>query len=408
MNILQINKFFYLRGGAEASFFETSKILQERGHRVSFFSMDHPDNMNSPYSRYFVSAVDLENPKTMREKLKGAGRIIYSWESRNKLGELLEQGLPDLVHLHNIHHHISPSILHTLKKYDLPVVLTLHDYKPVCPVYTLLCRGQVCERCRKKRFYFCLLKKCCKDSLSKSALIMTEMYFHHHILKIYGSVDAFISPSRFMKHKLKELGFRGKIHHLPNPIGPEEFLPSYTWEKEFIVYFGRLSKEKGIFTLLRAMKDLPVQCKIFGEGPEKKELIKIAEDENISNVAFPGFISKEELKNALRKAMFAVVPSEWYENYPYSIIESFALGKPVIASKIGGIPELVEEAKTGLTFEPGNVEELKSKIMYFLNNPEQIVNFGKNARYFVERNLNPENYYQNLMTIYRKAIERRV
>lgn len=405
MNILLVNKFFYSRGGAEVSFFETEKILKDKGHNVIFFSMDHPNNLNSPYSKYFVSAVDFENPVTIREKIKGIGRILYSWESRNKLSELLKNGLPDLAHLHNIHHHISPSILHTLKKFNIPVVLTLHDYKLVCPVYTLLCRGRVCQRCRNKRFYFCFLRKCSKDSYAKSALSTIEMYFHHNILNIYESIDAFISPSRFTRSKLRELGFRRKIYHITNPIYPEDFIPSYSWQKEFIVYFGRLSREKGLFTLLQAMKGVPVKCKIFGDGPEKNELIKIKNRENISNVTFSGFLSKEELKNEVRKAMFVVVPSEWYENYPYSIIESFALGKPVIASRIGGIPELIEDHKTGITFEPGNADELKRKMMYLLNNPEQIVNFGKNARYFVEQSLSPENYYQNLMMVYREVIE---
>jgi glycosyltransferase involved in cell wall biosynthesis len=408
MKILLINKFFYLRGGAEASFFETAKILEERGHSVSFFSMEHPDNLNSQYSKYFVSEVDFENSDTIVERFKGIRRIIYSWESRKKLKELLQNELPDLVHLHNIHHHISPSILHTLKEFNLPVVFTLHDYKLVCPVYTLVSHGQVCERCKNKRFYACLLEKCCKDSIAKSALNTIEMYFHHNILRIYGYIDAYICPSRFIKDKLMELGFKGEVYLVPNPINLKGFIPSYSWQNDCIVYMGRLSREKGIFTLLQAIKNLPVQCKIFGDGPENEKLKRIIEEENISNVDFFGYVSKEDLKQVVRKAMFSVVPSEWYENYPYSIIESFALGKPVIASKIGGIQELIENYKTGILFEPGDADELKKNIVYLLNNPGEIVKFGKNARHFVEDNLSQEDFYQNLMKIYHRAIERHV
>ena len=156
------------------------------------------------------------------------------------------------------------------------------------------------------------------------------------------------------------------------------------------------------------MKDIPLKCKIFGAGPEYNALIKMTKEENISNVDFLGFVSKEELKHEVQNAMFSVVPSEWYENYPYAIIESFALGKPVIASRIGGIPELIEDYKTGLMFEAGNVDELKRNIIYFLNNPDKIVGFGKNARHFVEQKLNPEVFYQNLISIYHEAIERHV
>ncbi len=196
MKILLVNKFFFRKGGAETSLFKEAKLLKDNGHDVLFFSIAHPDNYNSSYSEYFVSRVDFDKVKTIRQKIMIAGRVLYSIEAKRKIERLIKVEKPDIAHLHNIYHQLSPSILHTLEKYDIPVIMTLHDYKLVCPVYTFLDNnGNICERCKSKRYYWCLLKKCNKGSLSKSFLNTLEMYLHHKILHIYNLVDLFISPS---------------------------------------------------------------------------------------------------------------------------------------------------------------------------------------------------------------------
>lgn len=404
MKILLINKYFFLRGGSETSYFNTAKILRRNGHQLSFFSMSHPLNFQTDDSKYFIPEVDFDKPSTLAEKLKFTAGILYSSEAKKKLSTLIDRASPDIVHLHNIHHQISPSILHTLKKRGLPVVMTLHDYKMVCPVYTLLNRGQVCERCAGKKFFNCAVYRCCKGSFAKSILNTLEMYLHHTILHIYEQIDVFISPSRFLKNKLEEMGFKGDMHHLTNFVDPEDFVPSYSWEGNTILYFGRLSREKGISTLLQAVHGLPVVCKIFGEGPEKGGIKKEIEELGAANVVMCGFVSQDRLRKEIQKSMFVVLPSQWYENNPFSILESFALGKPVIGSKIGGIQELIEDYKTGLTFEPGNAEELKKNILYLINNSEKISHLGRNARNFVEQTCNPNRHYKELMNIYRLAI----
>jgi glycosyltransferase involved in cell wall biosynthesis len=406
MKILLINKFFFLKGGAEASFFATAEILERKGHKIIFFSMAHPENFDSPYSKYFISQVKFEDSGSIFQKIKASGRMLYSIKARNKLEQLVKAERPDIVHLHNIHHQISPSILHTLKKFGLPIVMSLHDYKMVCPVYTLLRKGKICEKCKDKKFYHCVFQRCSKDSFSKSFLNSIEMYIHHNILKIYDLVDIFISPSKFLKEKINVMGFKAKIFHLRNFININEYAPLYSWNEESIVYFGRLSQEKGLFTLLQALKELEIKCKIFGDGPLRKKLEEKAKRENLANISFLGYTPQEKLRKDIRQSMFVVLPSEWCENNPFSVVEAFALGKPVIGSNIGGIPELVENFKTGLIFEPGNPNDLREKILYLLNNRDEISDLGKAARKFSEQNFNPKKHYSKLMKLYQLAIEK--
>jgi glycosyltransferase involved in cell wall biosynthesis len=209
-----------------------------------------------------------------------------------------------------------------------------------------------------------------------------------------------------MRDMVREMGFKGEVRHLPNFIHADSFRPSYAWENGNIVYFGRLSNEKGLGTLIEASKGLDVEVKIIGDGPLRNSLIFRVKNEKIKNVKFLGYKIGGELHRELRKSMFAVLPSECYENNPRSVMEAFALGKPVIGSRIGGIPELVRDGETGLTFEPGNVENLREKIKYLKENPNKITEMGKNARRFVEENLNPEKHYTELIKTYQRAIDK--
>lgn len=233
---------------------------------------------------------------------------------------------------------------------------------------------------------------------------MVEMYLHHKILHIYDLVDVFISPSVFLKNKLEELGFKGKIIHLPNFVIVGEFTPNYNWQDNSIVYFGRLSEEKGLTTLVRAMKGVNINLKIIGNGPIEEKLKSKIRDEGINNVYFLGYKNGQSLKNEIRKSMLIIVPSECYENNPRSVIEAFALGKPVIGAHIGGIPDLVKDNETGLTFEPGNEQDLRNKVVQLLKNPDKIVGMGKNARKFVEEKLNEKIHYKKLMRIYNSIL----
>ena len=404
MKVLLVNKFFFPKGGAEVSFFETAKLLASKGHKVFFFSMSHPNNIPSPYAKYFISNVNFNQLGSLSKQIKAAGKIIYSFEAKRNIEKLIIDKRVDVVHLNNIHHQISPSILHTLKKWNLPTVMTLRDYKMACPAYSMLSDGEPCEKCRDGRYYWCLLKRCTKHSYLKSALNTLEMYLHHSIFRIYDLVDIFISPSKFLKRKIQEMGFKGEVVYLPNFIDLGGFVPSYTWEENSLVYFGRLSQEKGLFSLIKAFKHLDLQLKVIGEGPLGQDLGYKVKKEEFNNILFLGYKRGEELKREITKSIAAILPSECYENNPRSVIEAFALGKPVIGSRIGGIPELVRHGETGLTFQPGNVGDLREKIISLLGNKDKIIEMGKTARVFVEEELNPEKHYQGLMKIYERAI----
>lgn len=402
MKILFANKFFYLKGGSERVFFDTAQYLEDRGHEILSFSMRHPRNLRSAYDRYFVSNVDYGS-RGLRDKIKASLNVLYSFEAKKKIERLINEQRPDIAHLHNIHHQISPSVLTNLKKFKIPVVLTLHDYKMVCPSYSMISNEKTCEACRDGTYYHCFLKRCNKGSWIKSLLNTIEMYLHHKILHIYKSVDIFISPSMFLKNKLKEMGFVGNIAYLPNFIKSEKIIPKYDWDEKSIVYFGRLSREKGLFDLIGAVKDIKgITLKIIGEGPLEKEIKNRIDMEKIDNVILLGYKKEEGLKDEIRKSMFVILPSTCFENNPRSVIEAFSLGKPVIGSNIGGIPELVKDNQTGLTFEAGDSDDLRLKIEYLMNNPGKTMEMGRNARVFVEKELNAERHYQGLMEIYNK------
>lgn len=404
MKVLLVNKLFFPRGGSERVFFSEADLLKRKGHQIAFFSMFDQRNLSCPQSKYFISHIDYETPVNIKLKILQSLKMLYSFEAKKKLKELLNDYQIDIVHLHNIYHQISPSILDVFARYKIPIVMTLHDYKLVCPSYSMFVDGKPCEKCRNGRYFWCLFKKCTKGSYAKGLLNVVEMYLHHKILHIYDKIDVFVSPSRFLKEKLKEMGFKKEMVYLPNFINAKDYLPKYNSNGKIICYFGRLSKEKGLFTLIEAVKRIDIKLKIIGDGPIKKDLEEKVRRENLENVSFLGYKSGEEFKEEVRNSRIVVLPSEWYENYPRSVMEAFALGKPVIGARIGGIPELVKDGGTGLTFEPENSEDLREKINFLINNRDKVIEMGRNARKFAEKELNPEKHYKQLMEIYQKVV----
>jgi len=313
---------------------------------------------------------------------------------------------------------MSPSILHELKKRKIPIVMTLHEYKMICPSFNLLNHGKLCDACSGGKYFNAIKLRCIKDSLLRCGLAAVEMYLHHNILDIYKNADVFISPSQFLKNKHKEMGFRREIVHLPHCIDVQEFDKLILKGKDFrndkvvtIVYFGRLYYGKGLFTLLNAVKRLSnaykekeIIVKIIGDGPIREELQEKAKTNGMKNIRFLGFLKSEKLFQETNNALTVVVPSECYETFSLQVIESFAMSIPVVGARIGGIPELVKDNKTGLTFESGNSEDLCSKIKYMICNPDKASEMGKNARTFVEQELNAEKHYEKLIQLYQKAM----
>ena len=406
MKILLINKFLYPKGGDAIVTLTTGKILEDRGHDVDFWGMEHRDNPHFPLNDFFLSPTDYEAKSGIGSKVGAALNILYSFEAKKKLAIILKASKPDVVHLNNFAHQISPSILDVIKKHDIPVVMTMHDYKLVCPSYTMLADAKPCERCAQGQYYQCALNRCTKGSLFKSLVNVCEMYLHHDILHIYDKIDVYISPSRFLKNKVEEMGLAGEVVCLPNCVDTASFVPSFQWEEKSMVYVGRLSHEKGVGTLIDAAKGSGIKLKIIGDGPIKSELEEKCRNEKISNVSFLGYRTGGALFDEIKKAMFLVIPSEWYENNPRTVIEAFALGKPVIGARIGGIPELVRDGETGLTYTSGDVNDLKEKLSLMIANEDKISEMGQRARAYVEQELNADVHYEQLMDIYSRAFEK--
>lgn len=331
--------------------------MQERGWTTSAFAMHHPENLPSEDSAYFAEEIDYSIGNSFVKRLVQAKRVIYSVEAKQKLAQLLDSRPVDIAHVHNIYHHQSPSILVELKRRGIPTVLTAHDLKLACPAYTMLNDTGVCERCKGGRTWNVLRHRCIKGSVGASALIMVESSIHK-ALDIYArNVDKIVAPSRFYRDKLIEWGFdAGQIVHIPNFIPARGDIVPRVGGK-YILYLGRLSKEKGLTTLIRAAARCGAPVWLAGQGPQEAELRALVETLK-APVSFKGFQSGDALWSLVDGARAVVIPSEWYENAPLSVLEALQRGKPVIGARIGGIPELVVDGKTGWLFESGNIDQL--------------------------------------------------
>lgn len=405
MKILLINKFLYNKGGDGVSTLATGKLLTKKGHKVYYFGMKSQYNEKYQYSDYFVNNIEYDKIMSFKNKISAVVNIIYSYEAKKKLQKMLNIIQPDIIHLNNFAHQISPSILHTIKKYKIPVIMTCHDYKLVCANYLMYNKSKVCEKCKNGKYYNCLINKCIKNSYLKSFINTIEMYFHHDILHIYDNINFFMSPSIFLKQKIKYMGFnKNNVVNLPNFININDYEPYYNNSETYFCYIGRLSYEKGIITLINSIKNIDIKLNIIGEGPLSEYIKKFLRQNNINNVFLLGYLKGDNLKKEIKNSIAVIVPSEWYENNPFTVLEAFAFGKPVIASKIGGLSEMVIDNETGYTFEPKNEIDLNSKICKMISNKHNVYAMGKKARKFVEENFNSEVYYNKLLAIYKKVM----
>ena len=405
MKILMVNKFYYIKGGSETYYFALKQLLESKGHEVIDFSMQDEKNFDSPYAEYFVSAVDYNGKMDLKQQIKAATNIIYSVEAKKKLEKLIRKTKPDVAHLHIFQHQLSPSILDVLKKYNIPVVYTAHDLKMLCLNYVMMTNGEVCEKCKGGHYMNCLKQKCVKDSTLKSAINVMEGYLHKW-RRIYDVIDKIITPSKFYADKFIEFGVaKERVMHLPNFLGRE--CPAVNPSEDslqYFLYFGRLSREKGIMTLIKAVEGTDIQLSIVGSGPCKEEIERYITEHSIKNVKLLGFMSGQELIDVVGNARAVVLPSEWYENGPYSAIEALQLGRPIIGSKIGGIPELVDG--NGVTFQHGNVEELRQRLMAFPQpGTRDYEGYCSNSRELYAKNYMAEGHYKKLFPVYEALTE---
>ena len=407
MKILMVNKFFYIKGGSETYYFSLKKLLEENGHEVIDFSMKDEKNFESKYADFFVDGIDYNKKQSIFSKIKAGMKIIYSLEAKKKLEKLIKETKPDIAHLHIFQHQLSLSILDVLKKYNIPIVYTAHDLKMICPNYKMITNGNICEKCKEQKYYNCMKYKCIKDSTVKSAIGMIEAYVNKW-RKAYDKIDYIITPSKFYKEKFIEFGIdTNKITHIPNFLTDENIEYDELQEQDYYLYFGRLSEEKGIMTLIKAVQETNIKLKIVGTGPLKEEIEKYVNENKLTNIEILGFKSGKELYTIVANSKCVILPSEWYENGPYSAIEALKLGKPLIGSNLGGIPELIKEGKNGYIFQFGNVLELKRKIIKMENlNSFEIVKMKRESKKIFFDEYTNLTHWKKVLEIYNKILKK--
>ena len=398
MKILLVNKFHYMKGGSERYYFTVAETLRRMGHEVVFFAMQDEKNVPCAQEKYFVSNASVKGG--IRSKLNMVLHIAYSKEAYKKMQALLAAERPDLVLLNLVHKQITLSILDAIKEYDasLPVFWTMHDLIAVCPAYTMLDgSGQICEKCLHGDFSNCVRNNCIKGSKPMS---MLSEYEANYIRKKhwYDQVDVFICPSEFYRNKLAEAQFtKSRIVCLRNPLPPETKYELCTKTDDYALYFGRLSPEKGVRTLIDASVQAGIKLIVLGTGSIEEELKTYAKDKK--NVEFKGFQQGEALQNYIRRARCVVLPSEWYENGPYSAMEAMALGKPLIVSNHGGLPELVEDDVNGYIYREKS--ELSEKLKKLMSLPAEEYEKMCDSSFKRARALfDPEQYVKELITLH--------
>ena len=387
MRILLSNKFYYRRGGDCIYMLNLEQLLKAHGHEVAVFAMDYAENLDTPWKGYFPQAMG---------KLMALTRPFGSREVRAKFNRLLDDFKPDVVHLNNIHTQLSPVMAELAHARGIRVVWTLHDYKLLCPRYDCLKDGKdICELCFGGDKTYCKTYRCMKGSRLASFVGYKEAVMWNRA-RLEACTDLFICPSRFMAEKMAQGGFsKEKLKVLCNFIDVEKCRKDDNAKGDYYCYVGRLSHEKGVGTLIEAAARLPYKLKVIGGGPLLEQL-KIKNEQLKGNVEFLGFRQWDDIKAIVGKARFTVVPSEWYENNPLSVIEAECLGTPVLGARIGGIPELIDEGVSGMTFESGNADDLAEKIKAMFAAGFDYKAIAGNA---MER-YNAESYYEAVMRFY--------
>ena len=407
MKIIFLNNYYYIRGGSERVFFGEMDMMKEHGHTVAGFARKSPSDLPAEFARFFPPNIVTDKISLSWEAVRTMKEIFYSHSARNGLAQLLSSFKPDIAHVHNMYGRLTTSVLDLLAAKKIPVVMTLHDCKLVCPTYLFMNKGKVCEDCRGGKYYMAVRNRCHKGSYAASAIVALESFFTDVSGKYRNNVRFFIPPSHFLRNKLMEYGWPGEqLRRVPNFLNLADFEPNFN-PGNYFLYLGRLSEEKGVTTLIRSFRELKkseARLVIVGEGPLCTKLQEMAGNDN--RISFTGYLSGKALQDITRNALAIVIPSECYENAPMSVLEAFAYGKPVIGSAIGGIPEMVVEGDNGFLFRTGDINDLTAKLDYILNLPDtQITKMGQSGRAKAEREYTPETHYQQLMNVYQDALK---
>jgi glycosyltransferase involved in cell wall biosynthesis len=405
MRILFCNKYNYPFSGTEVYLFEAMDLMRSKGHEVALFSMADPRGMPTPYDRHFMPHADFKKQDGWFHKVGLAGHAIYSREARRRIRAMIAEFRPDVAHVRNIYHHLSPSILWELKSQKVPVVYHLNDFKVLCASYNLVLRGEACEACKGGEFWHALKEKCYPGWGARMTLV-AEAYAHKWLGTYRKCVDCFLAPSQFVRDKFVEHGWDPvKFEVLPH-FQPVKEVRERSAENAPLLYFGRLSPEKGVADLLHAMQRLPgLRLIVAGDGPERGRLQELAAELALGNVEFVGHIRGAELDRAISDSRFTVLPSHAYETLGKTILESYAEARAVVATDLGSRREVVQDGKTGLLYRTGDVEQLASAIRFLSSQPELAEKMGRAGRELVRQNYTPEAHYEVLVGLYERLVD---
>lgn len=404
MRILYCNKYNFRFSGTEAYLFGAMDAMRTRGHETALFSMADPRGEPTPYDEYFTPRVEFRSAVSMPRKAHLAGKAIYSSVARAKLRGMIAAFRPDVAHVRNIYHHLSPSILWELKAQGVPVVYHVNDFKLLCPAYNLVSRsGEICERCAGGKFRNAIVYGCHESGRAAAAVLATEAYFHRWMKTYEKCVDLVLAPSQFVRDKLVSNGWESrKIEVLPHFQDLPATLAPHPGVNGHVLYFGRLSPEKGVQDLIAAAALVPdFKLVIAGEGPQRHELEVQASSLGLKNVHFAGYVSGLALEQLIAESQFTVFPSRAYETFGKSILESYAHARPVIASDLGSRRELVQQGETGLLYQVRNVHELAASIRFMRERPELTREMGKVGRQLVSERYGREQHLSALTQLYR-------
>lgn len=410
MRILLVNKFHYLKGGSEKYYFELGKLLKEHGNEVAYFSMEDEKNIKTGDKEYFVDKFELTSKNIWK-----VHDVIYSKKNYKKMCEAIDDFKPDIIHLNNFQRQLSSSVVFAAYDKKVPIIYTAHDVQAICPAITMLdSNGNACEKCIGGKYNNCIENKCNKGSMLKSVIGAHEGEFYRKNNIYKDMINYIITPSKFYKTQFIKDGYdEKKVIAIHNFINVDEYNLE-TKNENYALYCGRLSKEKGIINLIEAFKNLlydkeikskNIKLFIAGDGPCKEEIEKYINSNKLNDkIILLGYLKQEDLKEYTRKASFIVVPSIWYENCPYSILETQAIGKAIIGANIGGIPELVQNEKNGFIYKYDDVDDLKAKMKKLFNDEELANEFGVNAKMFAREEYDKDKYYEKIINIYKNSV----
>lgn len=398
--VLNVGHHYHVRGGSDRYLLSLEALLKHHQHGVIPYAVAGEQNLATRWSRYFPPGVDVSRPNFF-----DVLRFLYSRPAKRHLKRLLRDVTIDVAHLHIYYGQLTASVLAPLRQAGIPIIQSLHEYKLTCPVYTHISKGQLCESCAGKYFWRALPRRCNRESLARTLTSVAEAYVSRALGDV-SKVDHFIAVSDFLRRKMLQYGVTKpeNITTIHNFVDPRHFEVSRV-AGDYVLYFGRIASVKGIQTLISAtepLRDVPLY--IVGDGEERAELETHVRQHALHHIRFLGFRQGNELYELIRNCICVVLPSEWYENCPMSVLESLASGRPVIGSDIGGIPELIEDGVDGYLVPSGNAEALREKLLWMASHKTRAVEMGHAGRKKIEKKFSPEIHYQQLMDVYERVL----